>query len=421
MMKRLFLTIIIPFVSICCIHAALIPSYDTVENRQFFDSPALLGSEQWSSPFAFELSAGSDFEGLNFLANPAKALDGPAEKLAQILMKKDLDYWNSNAAMVSVLESFDESFPDEFTSDYDLFNVRQYFHDVFLSDRYGDDRRAYVVAQALRIDPSLFSSSGEADIIGGDTRLAVNLYGGSVRNSFGWDWNVNVVFDGASSIVNSAGSRFAADVRFNIGYAFTPGEKLSIGFALQPMLRAETSVPNANYLSARLSDDMLALFTEDFLFGTGIALNLGIGYEVNSELYLTLDLRNAPSFRSYYSIGLTDLAQFNLDFTEDDDIYYIPMDVALTAYWNRASHHLQVELSDIVSQLFWTRLEDDLNFNYYSLLKLEYTYDISDDLSIGAGYRYREISFMLSYKGLHAEFSAKLDRISPSIVIGYEF
>ena len=66
---------------------------------------------------------------------------------------------------------------------------------------------------------------------------------------------------------------------------------------------------------------MLSLFTEDFRFGTGIEVNMGLLYRVNEELSFTLDGRNLPSLYSYWGLSLSDMASFNLNFNRLKDTW----------------------------------------------------------------------------------------------------
>ena len=256
-------------------------------------------------------------------------------------------------------------------------------------------------------------------ILGGDTYLSLEMYGGKIENSFGWNWDVNMDYDGASSLLDNAGGRMSADARANIAYAFHLNKKFSIGISAQPMIRFQMHIPNEALISARMNDEILYLFTDDLMFGTGLSVNIGTMYEVDEELAFTIDFRNVPSFRNYALLPISSIAEGNASLLEDDTIYYIPPDVALSAFWDRGAYHLQVEISDILNQAIYDTFMEERKFDYYSLMKLSFSYDIDDELSLTARYRYRALGFGIRYKGMEAELMTKLDRAALGISFGW--
>lgn len=419
-MKKIATTILIAIMATAFLSAAFKPTYDPVDSR-IYSSPALLSEVEEKVTFGFMTDMGSDIDGFSFMANPVGALKKPAEYLASYLAGKDYDFWTGNSELRSLLEGMDENFPRYNELDPEIFqiNVQSYFLNDFLSSEYGDERRAYIVSSSLSlVDAYPFDPS---EIINGGTCIGLKLYGGNIKDNFGWDWNVNFRFDGASSLVNNLGSIFSIDARSNIGYAFDITERFSFGFSVQPMLRMETSIPNQNYLSARLSNSITALFTEDFRFGTGLSLNLGTMYEINDELKMLIDFRNMPSFRSYYALALTDLASFNLDFKEDKNIYFIPPDIAFRILWDRGAYHIDAEISDIVSQLVWNNLVPERDFNFYGVPKIRFTYDINEELSISSYLEHEMIAIAVDYMGIYGEINTHLDKGAIGIKFGYSF
>ena len=335
MKRKITAMILISALALSSVFAAFAPTYDRVPSG-IYSSPALISQADEKVTFGFLTSMGSDIDGFKFMADPTGTLQESSRYLAAALRGRDYAFWLSNSELRAVFESFDENFPriDKLDEDIFLRDVQTYFLADFLSEAYGNDRRAFAVAKALPlIDAYPYDSR---TILGGDTYLGLKMYGGRVSNNFGWDWNVNIRFDGAQSLLDQYGSKLSVDARSNIGYAFDIGRRFSLGFAIQPMLRMETRIPNQNYMTARLSNDMISLFTEDFKFGTGLGLDLGASYMINDELTIVLDLRNVPSFRSYFDLGLTDMASFNLDFRKDSNIYFMPPDVALSVLWDNA-------------------------------------------------------------------------------------
>lgn len=419
-MKKIIIALLISAALASPLAAAFIPTYDPVGNG-IYSSPALLSITEEKTTFGVETEMGSDIDGLRFLANPAGTLEAPAKYLAEYLAGKDYSFWQESSELRNMLEGLDANFPDFDRLEPEVFeiDVKSYFLEDFMSSEYGDARRAYAVANALSlVDAYPFEPE---DILAGGTYLGLKMYGGSISDNFGWQWNVNMRFDGASSLLDSLGSVLSVDARANIGYAFDITDKFALGFTAQPMLRMETSIPNANYLTARLTDQASSLFTEDFKFGTGLSLTVGTMYRMNDELKMLLDFRNIPSFRSFYDIALTDLASFNLDFKEDRNIYFIPPDIALTALWDRGPYHLNVEISDIVNQIVWNNLVPERSFNFYAVPKVRFTYDIAPLLSITAKLEYESLAFAVDYDGLYAELSMKMDNFGLGLVFGYSF
>ena len=420
MKRKITAVTLILILALSSAFAAFAPTYDRVPNG-IYSSPALIAKADEEVSFGFLTQMGSDIDGLKFMADPAGTLNKPAEYLASYLKGQDYSFWEANSQLISEFEKLDANFPDFENLHQDIFlrDVQTYFMENFLSAEYGDARRAYAIANTLPlIDAYPYESK---TILGGDTYLGLKMYGGRVSNNFGWDWSVNIRFDGAQSLLDQFGSKLSIDARSNIGYAFDIRERFSLGFAIQPMLRIETRMTNQNYINARLSNDMLSLFSENFKFGTGLGLNLGASYIVNDELTLVLDFRNVPSFRSYYDLSLTDMADVNLNFQKDSNIYFMPPDIALSVLWNRGNYHLFVEISDIVSQLVWNDIEPERDFNFYGVPKVRFSYDVNEDLKINTKLGYEKLAFGVNYKGFEAEISTKLDKLAIGITMGYSF
>lgn len=418
-MKKILSTILALALLPFSIYATFSPTYEK-PTRGEFTSPARIVNMSQKTPFAFEIQAGSDIDALSFYSNPAKMLGGkPAEALASYLAGQDLGFWQDNPQLVQVFSSLDDNFPSDTGDGYYLASIRNYFANIFLSEAYGDARRAYAVMNSMPLTDAY--PYNPYRILGGDTYLSLEMYGGEIKNNFGWNWDVNMDYDGASSLLNHTGGRMSVDARANIAYAFHLNKRFSIGISVQPMLRFQMDIPNEALISARMNDEMLYLFTDDLMFGTGLSVNIGTMYEVDEELAFTIDLRNVPSFRNYVLLPVSSIAEGNAFLQEDDTIYYIPPDIALSAFWDRGSYHLQVEISDILNQAIYDQFMKERKFDYYSIMKLSFTYDLDDDLSLTARYRYRALGFGIKYKGMEAELMTKLDRAALGISFGWIF
>ncbi len=421
-MKKYFILLFI-FIIVSPIFSAFIPTYDSFD-AGYFKTPARLVEIEDSTPFGFELEMGSDIDGLTFLADPAKGLQSSANHLGKFLSRQGNAFWDKNYGNISsIFSSIDANFPSSKPADeFDYDQLRDYFSDDFLHGL-TDEQRAYAVARTLDAlkDAGVYPADSTG-VVGGDTYLALQLYGGKIKNGFGWDWNVNFNYDGSKSLVDRFGGRMSVDARMNIGYAFHMiSERFSVGVVAQPQLRFQMDIPNQGYLLARLEDEPLSIFGENLNFGTAIAFNFGAMYRHNENLAFELDVRNAPYFQSFFYISTDDIANEDVKFRRDKNIYFVPPDVALTAFWDWNKYHIEVELSDIVNQLIWENEYPELSFNYYSVPKIRFGYDIIDEMTIGAKLQYNTFAVDFGWKGLTAEISTKLDIFAIGMKVGYRF
>lgn len=399
--------------------AVFSPTFEKPTKGEFL-SPAMIADVYDETSFAFNIQTESDIEALGFLASPAGTLAGkPAKALAGYLAGRDLSFWQANQQLVQVFTSLDDNFPRDTGDQYYLASIRNYFATTFLSEDYGDSRRAYAVANSLPLVQAY--PYDPYRILGGGIYLSLEMYGGRIKNGFGWNWDVNMDYDGSSSLLGTLGSRMSVDARANIAYAVHAGEKFSLGISAQPMLRFQMDIPNEAFINARLNDDILYLFTGDLMFGTGISLNIGAAYKVDKNLSFALDFRNIPSFRNYVLLPVSGIAEGNVSFNEDDTIYFIPPDIALSAFWDKDRYHIQVEAGDILNQVIYDRYVTERRFDYYSIIKLSFAYDIKTDLALTAGYRYRTLFLGIRYNGMEAGISTKLDRAAIGLNFGWKF
>ena len=399
--------------------AVFSPTFEKQTKGEFL-SPAMIAEVSDETPFAFDLRAGSDIDALGFLAAPAGTLAGkPARALANHLAGRSLSFWQDNPQLVQVFTSLDDNFPKDTGDQYYLASIRNYFATTFLSNDYGDARRAYAVANSLPLVQAY--PYDPYRILGGDMYLSLEMYGGRIKNGFGWNWDVNMDYDGASSLLGTMGNRMSVDARANIAYAVPVGERFSLGISAQPMLRFQMDIPNEAFISARMNDDILYIFTGDLMFGTGVSINIGASYKVDNSLSFALNFRNIPSFRNYVLLPVSGIAEGNISFSEDDTIYFVPPDIALSAFWDRDRYHLHVEAGDILNQVIYDRYVTERRFDYYSIIKLSFAYDLSNNLALTAGYRYRAVFLGIRYNGMEAGISTKLDRAAIGLDFGWKF
>lgn len=414
-------TIIFVFVSLTLtsgLFASFIPFRD---NRQsgVFSSPSMAGEKSGSTPFGVTFSASSDISLISFLSSPTKILDIAAENGAREMEAKDMEWWKENSSVLSVFSSFDSAFPmptfQEENEELELWRLRSYLGGTFLSSGYSSERRSYVVS-ALSENKEIFPDGGG---MGGEGDLLLSFYGSSFSPSFTWGWNVNVGIDSGENILGGGKGIFGVDVRLPILYSFSPGEKINVGISCMPLLRMETYIMPSSFINARLQNDVISLFSDDFRFGFGLGVNLGASCRVDQELVFSLDGRNIPSMRKYWSLPLASMASFDLNFNKVKDTWLEVPDVAVGAHWKRGGHSVDVEMSDIVSQLLWEEKNPDYIFDFLLCPKVSYAYcfptgvELSASLSdgrIGMGVEYGGFSFFFQYNG---------ERNNVGITMGY--
>ena len=418
-MKKI-ISILVSALTIFSLSAAFVPfTYD--RTSPLFSSPSRILEEEEDTPFGFMVDLSSDIKGLSFLSSPLVVTEEASKNMVLSLEKKDMEWWRDNPEVVSLFSSYDAAFPSpSFDSDsesLELWKIRNYLSDTFLSSSYTKERRAYVVS-ALADDESVFLESGK---IGGDTDLFLSLFGEKIKDGFGWGWNVNLGFDGSDRLFGGGKSIFSADARGEIGYAFPLSEKVSLGISCIPSLRMETYILPSSYTLSRLQSNMLTLFTEDFRFGMGIELNLGLSYKVNEELSFTLDGRNIPSLYTYWGITLGDMASFNLNFNRLKDTWIELPDAVVAAHWKRGGHSVQVVMDSIVSQILWMKEVDGYEFDFLSCPKVQYSYYFSPEKSITAYLENSMIAFGLDYNGFSFSLSYILEDNNIGVKMGYRF
>ena len=400
--------------------AAFVPfSYD--RTSPLFSSPSRILEEEENTPFGFMVDLSSDIKGLSFLSSPLSVTEEASKNMVRTLEKKDAEWWKNNPEVISVFSSYDASFPtptfDSETESLELWKIRNYLSSTFLSSSYTKERRAYVVS-ALANDGGVFS---ENEKIGGDTDFFLSLFGENVKDGFGWGWNVNLGFDGSDRLFGGGKSIFSVDARGEIGYAFPLSEKVALGISCIPSLRMETYILTSSYTLSRLQSNMLSLFTEDFRFGMGIELNLGLSYKVNEELSFTLDGRNIPSLYTYWGITLGDMASFNLNFNRLKDTWIELPDAVVAAHWKRGGHRVDVVMDSIVSQMLWMKEVDGYEFDFLLCPKIQYSYYFAPEKSITAYLENSMIAFGLDYNGFSFSLSYILEDNNIGIKTGYRF
>ena len=427
-MKRIAFLCVFICILISVVSASVIPMREIREKEEWVTSPGMLAELNQSVPFGFRLYGGSDIEGMGFLASPAPALSESADYLRNYLLDKDDDFLSSNYADIASIFSFDPNFPKGYPADEGemAFHIREYLKDGGRFDsEVGDANQAKAVVNSL--------DSGIIDyprhLMQSDFNMGLGLYGGKAKNGFGWNWNVDFFFDGDESLVyelsgndHDYGNEFGISVGADFGYGkFIYDDVFAIGFSISPQLVFRSTVANDVFIQARMDDNALGLFASNIYdFGAEIDLNIGMFYRLNDELSFTLDFRNIPSLQTYWYFGAEEIVD-EFVFHHDDNIYFRPFDVATSILWDKGPYHLDVEFSNIYSQIIWHSFVSGYEIDPFSFVNVRFDYDFSDNLGIYTKYEYRKIAFGVEWSGFTAELSSKLDRLGFGITIGYEF
>ena len=418
-MKKVISVLIILFV-VFSISAAFVPfTYD--RTSPLFSSPTRLLTEKENTPFGFLVDFSSDIKGLSFLASPLSVTEEAAKNMAFSLEKKDAEWWRNNPEVISVFSSFDSAFPtpsfDSSVEELELWKIRNYLTSTFLSSSYSKERRAYVVS-SLSDNKDVFDKEKK---IGGDTDFFLSLFGENVDDGFGWGWNVNLAFDGNDRLFGGGNSIFSFDARGDVGYAFALTDKVTFGISCIPSLRMETYILPSSYTLSRLQGSFIALFSEDFRFGMGIEVNMGVSYRVNEELSFSLDGRNIPSLYGYWALKLTDMASFNLNFNRVKDTWIELPDGVFGAHWRRGGHRVDVVIDSIVSQLLWMKEVEGYDFDFLLCPKVQYSYYFTPEKHISAYMENGMIAFGLDWSGFSFSLSYVIEDNNIGIKTGYRF
>ena len=197
---------------------------------------------------------------------------------------------------------------------------------------------------------------------------------------------------------------------------------LALGLSVTPNLYFKTSFLNSDIINARLQDVFLNIFaSNNYYFGAGVGLNFGVMYKPLENLTLNFDLRNAPSIKGAIYFSASDVAANDFKLRTDKNIYFVPLDLAVSASWDCGVWHVEGEIGDILSQLVWLSKVDGFRFKWQYIPKVKVTYDMSDTLSLSLGYEKDIVSLGFITGDFKAELLTKVDRFAIGINVGYEF
>ena len=427
MLVRKFAAFGLIITACCSVFASIIP-VNSFDDDSIFDSPALLASiEDKSTTFGIEFKSYVDMDMVNFLSDPAMALADAASYLKDFLLGQDAQYISENYEAIQDIFGFFPDFPDQHSDmNEDYWFVQNFLNTDFNS--MGDGNRARAVANALSSGLEIFPEDSSS-IFGGELDFSMRMYGGAIKNGFGWDWNLGVVYDGISSILNSSsyennkyGSDFYFTLGSNLGYGTYISDNFAIGISFSPDFVFKTTIDNTSLFSSRIKGSIIELVASNtFNFGLNLGLNLGFMIDAGENARILIDFRNLPSMQMYWYFSADDIVSEKFQLHEDDNIYFVPPDVSLGLVWDKGPWHVEGEISNIADQLIWKAMIPSYKFDILSVPKLSFAYCILDDMSIGLGYEFRSVVLSFMWSGLKAEFSTRVDKLGFGITLGYEF
>lgn len=413
-MRKAVLSVLLLVLLVLPLSASMVAINDPFQDvSDVFSSPARLIEESGATHFAFELSAGSAVDYLSYLVSPSSTLAWYSDELYDILMSGDEAFWSVYGGQLGTIFSFDDS--QNLPSSDDIAQIRAYLKDSF-ANRFNESQKAAAVLNAATSTDLL--SKGNGPELYSDAVLGLKLYGGEVfTNGFGWQVVGNVGFFGGENMF-SGSSLLSVDMRGDVGYAFhVLSERLTIGVSLEAMAAMQTSLVNTNLLSARFNNEPATAFSENFKFGLGFSLNFGTMYRHNEELAFTLDLVNVASFRKYYDLTLTDFVDYD-GFDEDEAVYFEPIDLVLRALWDRGPWHVEVEFGNVINQVVWMNEIDGYSYDFFAIPKVGFSYDFSEDLSLGARLGFSSLSVDLEWRNMEVSVSSALDKAAFGLTFG---
>ena len=421
-MRKLISILFASVISSAMLFAA-IPSLTLTSDT--FRSPARLVEIEEESNFSMSLDASSAVKGIMFIADPVDALKDGMNHLGEAMQGLSDEFIASNYESIADAFDFDSNFPTAgHTAAETAYFVREYFAEGGGFDSLPENDKALAMAALLSIDPALLPHG----YLPNDLDILIDFNWGAIREGFGLKWIVDLGFNGADDLLDQYsygyadkyyGNELYVSAGADIGYAeYIIEDRLSVGFSLSPRFFFDTSLTNGDYLSARLNGDIIgALAANRYNAGFGLGFNLGVMYRMNEELAFMVDLRDIPTFRSYWYFTAEDIMNgFKLHY--DRNLYLTPPDLAFTILYDVGPYHLGVELSDAVSQTVWACSLDNYSYDPWIIPKLYFGYDINEDMTVSAKVEYRSLKVGLEMKNLDIELSSRLDRLAFGFKVG---
>ncbi len=374
-------------------------------------NPAGLAVKDEVIGYSLDTWFASDVATLKLLAAPSSEVEALAGRIAEIVSSMSVseakEFWGNNQALMSKLYELDANFPAVTAggtiNDYTVYEIGQYFQNRFTQSDYGAARWGQAVVAFA--DQSDFFQSVVADPrqwLGGDFKLGLSMGTSRIRNGFGWAFNFAAEYRTGSSLLSKQGGELDVSFVFPLGYAFHVSPKILLGVGLRAEVRINTAIPDSNFLNARFQNDIVSLFSEPFNFGAGFGLDFGMNYQPNENLRFALVVRNLPALQHYVYTPLSDLAGLVSGkwpgFNDDPNIYFVPTDIAVGGMYRFIGaggygYTVNLEVSDVLSQLIWNRYYPKRLFFVDDILKVGLDIQLNESVRLMLGYANQFVSF----------------------------
>ncbi len=425
MNRKFVFTVLLIILCSFSLSADVVLSRDNIDHG-VFSSPARIVDVERTTPFGFRVEAISDIDELDFLMDPVSSFRRAAENVADYLASQDGDFWYEHSNLASELANLDPEFPTRGTNE-DLYveQLQKYFSGRFLSAVYGENNRTLAVAAVF--DNGVYPP-GLDRTMGGDMDIALRFFGEDITGGFGWNVGFDLYLDSSDSLLSNYttgnytyGNDLAAIIHSDLGFAtYVIDDVLSIGMSVTPELFFKTTFLNSDIINARMEDQILNIFAQNnFYMGAGVGLNFGVMYKPLDNLSLSFDLRNAPFMKGAIYFSAPDIAAGNFRLRPDRNIYFIPLDFAVSVQWDYERWHIEAEINDWVNQIVWINMVNGLHFKWQHLFDVKVAYDVNDGLTLSLFYENDELGLGFESGGFNAELITKLDRFAFGFKIGY--
>lgn len=425
-MQRLKLFLLSSFLLILPLSAASFVPVKSMAADDIFRSPALLAHEENDSGFGFSVGGYADIDMLNFIADPALTLGSAADYLRDELLGKDDQYLLDNYESISSIFRFDPRFPEKHADvSENAYYIRDYLERRF--EEIGDGNRARSVFNALSSDLGIFPDD-TSGIINGDMDLTLDLHAGGIKDGFGWNGRMRIIYDGASSLLDSFsygdyayGSTLYFTLGGSVGYGAYITENLAFGLSVTPEFVFRTTSASTSLLSSRINGNLIEFLASNrFDFGVGLDMVFGFMLDAGDNAKILLDFRSLPSIEMFWYFSADDVMS-GFKFHEDSTIYYAVPDAALGLIWERGDVRIEAELSGIASQIVLMSVLPFYSFDILSVPHFSFRWALSESFAIETGYDFRKVYLGCSFSSIQAELSTRLDKPGFGISFGCEF
>ena len=423
-MRKAFILL---FLSLCSsLSATYFIPVKRIQDNDIFQSPALLAAEDNENNFSIDVKSYADFDMLEFFSDPASVLTDAAYYLRDFILDKDDQYLLDNYDSIKNIFSFDPGFPSKHQNvSENAHYIREYLNKNF--ENIGKGNRARAVLNALSSNLSLFPQD-TSSLVDGNLDLSLALNWNGISDGFGWKGGVDIVYDGASSLLDSfsySGYDYGSTLYFtlgaSVGYGTYVSDKVAVGISFTPRFIFRTTTLNTSLLESRISGSFIQFLASNrFDFGAAIELDFGLMLNAGENARILLDFRSLPSIEMFWYFSASDVME-NFSFHEDENIYYSMPDIAVGVIWEKGSMEMKAEISSIMSQVLLVKKLPFYSFDILSIPRFSFTYGFSDMLSVEAGYRERQVYAKIMYSFFNAEFSTRVDRPGIGFSAGFEF